>query len=240
MLTPDEFTKELYETLDRIPRCETDEYFVRFISGKFNRADLQNYHRLLYHVCHNFVKLVSAVHTHARNLEEREVVAQNFVEEYAFGKLEFNHPRLALEMAKRTGLTQEYIEKQPLPPGVQEAFSDIQRLAMSSFVEGLAALIVTESDLTRRHPPMRRALVEYYGVPAEQLKYYDEHISEGSSIRDSSGYGGDEVHVAREIRLLASGCATGADQDAVRRAIQVTAQAHLKFAQSARVAAAAA
>ena len=112
------------------------------------------------------------------------------------------------------------IEAHEVYPEIQAVYDQLRTLSFQSFLQGLAVLVTVEADLPKRHTHMRSALLAHYGVRAEDLKYYDEHREGGgSSIQDGSGYGGDDVHVAREVELLAKYARTEEERAKVLEAI---------------------
>jgi pyrroloquinoline quinone (PQQ) biosynthesis protein C len=221
--SPEQFEQDILAELEKHAEAQERGFFTEFIEGRLKRETLREYYKHLYHECTYFVRLVSAVHTFAEHRDQRLAIAQNFLEEYAFGEEGMDHPSLAMHIAKRFDWTEEELEAHQVYPEVVRAYDRLRELALSSYLEGLAALVTVEADLPIRHTMMRQALIDHYGLDPADLRYYDEHRSGGgSSVQDDDGYGGDDVHVAREIAILAKYARTDEDQRRVKRAIAVT------------------
>lgn len=225
-LSTEAFTQKIYEQLGTLAQRQERSFFGRFIQGQLSKPELQEYYRHLYHECTHFVRLVSAVHALAEEPDQRECLAMNLVEEYGFGKKGEDHPNLAKHIGVCVGVPEREIVEHGVYPEVSGAFDRLRELAFSSFLEGLAILVTIEADLPIRHTMMRQALIEHYGLDPKDLRYYDEHRSgSDSSIKSDDGYGGDDVHVAREVALLAKYARTDEEQAKILRAIEVAFEA---------------
>lgn len=225
-LSPEDFEAAIYEDIADRAAAQERTFFHKFVEGQLSREGLKEYYRHLYHECTHFVRLVSGVHAMSEHRDQREVVAQNFIEEYGSGVPGQDHPSLAKHIGTCLGLTEAEIEAHGVYPEVNAAFQRLKALALTSYIEGLAILVTIEADLPVRHTLMRNALINYYGLRAEDLKYYDEHRSgDSSTIQDDTGYGGDDVHVVREVKLLAKYARSDAEQQSVRDAIAAAFEA---------------
>lgn len=216
------FSDEIFALLRELSSQQQPTFFRKFAMGQLSRAGLQEYYRHLYHECCAFVRLVSAVHVLAEEKDQREALGHNLVDEYGHGEPGMDHPSLAIRVGCALGLTEDEIVKHGLYPEVKAELDRIKVLAQSSFLEGLASLIAIEADLPMRHKVMMEALTKRYGVDAKDLRYYAEHM-DGSDLAKAGGsYGGDDVHVGREIKLLEKYAVSDADRARVRDAIRTT------------------
>ncbi len=222
-LSPKEFAKQIYASIDAQSRRQDRTFFGKFVEGKLSRDSLRGYYKHLYHECSTFVRLVSLVHAFAEERDQRETLAANFLEEYGKGAPGKDHPFLAMHVGTCFGLTEGEIEGSGLLPEVREAFGRVRQVAMRSFIEGLAVLTTIEFDLPTRHSMMRNTLIHKYKINEKDLEYYMEHM-EGGGVKDGAlpGYGGDDVHVARQVALLTKYAATDETQAAVLSAIDAT------------------
>jgi pyrroloquinoline quinone (PQQ) biosynthesis protein C len=221
--TPDEFAQTVFAHIGERAGGQDRSFFSKFIQGQLSRDSLRGYYRHLYHECCSFVRLVSLVHALADERDQREAMAANFLEEYCKGVPGKDHPTLAMHVGLCFGLSEEEIEKHGLLPDVKRAFDGLRDIGMRSFVEGLAILTTIEFDLPLRHMAMRQALQKYYGIAEKDLEYYAEHM-EGGGVKDAAlpGYGGDDVHVARQVKLLAKYACSDEAQERVLSAIDAT------------------
>lgn len=223
----DTFSARVRSSIDEC-RADLDrQFYNRFISGQLSRDELRAYYQRLYHECSYFVRLISLIHSQAPDRYSRELIARNIVEEYGQGTIENNHPYLAMKVGTCLGMSEKEIEDSGPTAEVEAYYGELFGLARSSFIEGLAALCFHEADLPTRLSKMRKALLEHYGYKPEQLRYYDEHIAEGSSISDASlpGYGGDDVHVMRQVDCIERHAGTPAQKESVFEALRRTARA---------------
>lgn len=216
--TPEAFKEEIYERILEHSRTGEKTFFRKFVEGQLPREGLKEYYRHLYHECHHFVRFVSLVHAMADYKDARDFLARNLMDEFGHGKPGKDHPTLAMNIGRALGLSGEEIEAHGLFPEVKAAFGKLQQLGLSSFLEGLTVLVVIEADLPLRHSAMREALTTHYGVDDAVLEYYHEHMANEAN----PGYGGDEVHVAREVDILAKYARTDEEQQKVRDAIAAT------------------
>jgi pyrroloquinoline quinone (PQQ) biosynthesis protein C len=218
------FSDQIFELLGDLSARQERTFFQKLIAGELSRASLQEYYRHLYHECCAFVRLVSAVHVLAEEKDQREALGHNLVDEYGHGEAGMDHPSLAIRVGCAVGLTEDEILRHGLYPELQAELDRVKALAQSSFLEGLAALVAIEADLPLRHKLMHEALTKRYGVNAKELRYYAEHM-DGSDLAKAGGtYGGDDVHVGREVALIEKYATTPAEQARVLDAIRATFQ----------------
>lgn len=226
------FSDEVFALLKELSAKQERTFFGKLIGGELSRAALQEYYRHLYHECCAFVRLVSAVHVLAEEKDQREALGHNLVDEYGHGETGMDHPSLAVRVGCALGLTEDEIVRHGLFPEVARAFEPVTKLAQSSFLEGLAALIAIEADLPTRHKLMYEALRKRYGVKESELRYYAEHM-DGSELAKAGGsYGGDDVHVGREVKLLEKYAVSPADQARVKEAIRTTFEMRAQLARA--------
>lgn len=216
------FSDEIFELLGELASKQERTFFRKLIEGQLTQDGLRSYYKHLYHECCSFVRLVSAVHAFAEEKDQREALGHNLVDEYGHGEPGMDHPSLAIRVGKAFGLTEQEILDAGLFPEAKAEFERLRALAFSSFLEGLAVLVTVEADLPIRHRIMRQALVERYGVAPEHLQYYAEHMDGSDTTKSGGAYGGDDVHVGREVKLIEKYAKTEADKERVRAAIRTT------------------
>ena len=214
------FSDEIFELLGELAAKQERTFFRKLIEGQVTKAGLREYYAHLYHECCSFVRLVSAVHAFAEERDQREALGHNLVDEYGHGEPGMDHPSLTLRISRSLGLTEDEVMAHGLYPEVKAEFERLRALAFSSFLEGLAVLVTIEADLPIRHRIMRQALIERYGMKPEDLAYYAEHMDGSDSVKAGGSYGGDDVHVGREVKLLEKYATTEADREKVRAAIR--------------------
>jgi pyrroloquinoline-quinone synthase len=191
-------------------------FYVAWSEGKLSRSVLQEYAKQYYAHVRAFPTYVSAVHSHCDDLETRQLLLENLVEEEQGAE---NHPELWLRFAESLGVARAEVKDAELLPQTQDSVARLQQLTQSSdYREGLAALFAYESQIPEVAQTKRAGLKEFYGIDEERgVSFFRVH----ESI--------DLLHKQVEQRILAKECKTPADRDRVTAAASAGAQALWSF-----------
>jgi pyrroloquinoline-quinone synthase len=191
-------------------------FYVAWSEGKLSKKVLQEYAKQYYAHVRAFPTYVSAVHSHCDDLETRQMLLENLIEEE---QGEDNHPELWLRFAESLGVTRDEVRNAELLPATKNSVARLKRLTQSAdYREGLAALYAYESQIPEVAKTKRAGLKEFYGIDDERgVSFFRVH----ESI--------DLLHKEVEQRILAKECATDADKARVIAAARAGAQALWSF-----------
>ena len=191
-------------------------FYVAWSEGKLSKEVLQEYAKQYYAHVRAFPTYVSAVHSHCDDLETRQLLLENLVEEEQGAE---NHPELWLRFAESLGVTREEVKNAELLPKTKESVARLKQLTQSAdYREGLAALYAYESQIPEVAQTKRAGLKEFYGIDDERgVSFFRVH----ESI--------DLLHKEVEQRILAKACATLADKERVTAAGSAGAEALWSF-----------
>jgi len=191
-------------------------FYVAWSEGKLSKEVLQEYAKQYYAHVRAFPTYVSAVHSHCDDLETRQMLLDNLIEEEQGTE---NHPELWLRFAETLGVTRAEVRNAELLPKTKESVARLKRLTQSAdYREGLAALYAYESQIPEVAQTKRAGLKEFYGIADERgVSFFRVH----ESI--------DLLHKEVEQRILEQECLTMADQERVAAAAREGAQALWAF-----------
>jgi len=191
-------------------------FYVAWSEGKLSKEVLQEYAKQYYAHVRAFPTYVSAVHSHCDDLETRQLLLENLVEEEHGAE---NHPELWLRFAESLGVRREEVKNAELLPKTKESVARLKQLTQSAdYREGLAALYAYESQIPEVAQTKRAGLKEFYGIDDERgVSFFRVH----ESI--------DLLHKEVEQRILAQACTTPADEERVTAAASAGAEALWSF-----------
>lgn len=191
-------------------------FYVAWSEGKLTKEVLQEYAKQYYAHVRAFPTYVSAVHSHCDDLETRQLLLENLVEEEQGTE---NHPELWLRFAESLGVTREEVKNAALLPQTKQSVARFKQLTQSAdYREGLAALYAYESQIPEVAQTKRAGLKEFYGIDDERgVSFFRVH----ESI--------DLLHKEVEQRILAKECTAPADKERVTAAASEGAKALWSF-----------
>ena len=191
-------------------------FYVAWSEGKLSREILQEYAKQYYAHVRAFPTYVSAVHSHCDDIETRQMLLENLVEEEQGTE---NHPELWLRFAESLGVKRDDVMNAELLPATKESVARLKELTQSAdYREGLAALYAYESQIPEVAQTKRAGLKEFYGVDDERgVSFFRVH----ESI--------DLLHKEVEQRILSKECATPEDKKRITAAAGAGAQALWSF-----------
>ena len=177
-------------------------FYVAWSEGKLSQPVLAEYAKQYYaHVC-AFPTYVSAVHSHCDNLQVRQMLLENLIEEE---RGENNHPELWLRFAEGVGVSRDEVSAAPLLPSTMRSVNTFKWLTgRPDYREGLAALYAYESQIPEVALTKRQGLKDFYGIddPAA-VSFFTVHES------------ADQVHRQVEAKALNDQCETDGVRDRV-------------------------
>jgi len=191
-------------------------FYVAWSEGKLSTEVLQEYSKQYYAHVRAFPTYVSAVHSHCDNLETRQMLLENLIEEE---QGEENHPELWLRFAEGLGVTRDEVRNAELLPKTKDSVARLKQLTQSAdYREGLAALYAYESQIPEVAKTKRAGLKEFYGIDDERgVSFFRVH----ESI--------DLLHKQVEQRILLNECSTPEDKERVTKAASEGARALWAF-----------
>jgi pyrroloquinoline-quinone synthase len=193
-------------------------FYQRWTAGELTRGELQEYARQYYHYAMAFPTFLSAMHTGSDDLEARQYLLENLIEEERGPE---NHPELWLRFCEALGLDREIV-KAGTPNSATAALIDCMRtLSRSSLVEGLAALYTYESQIPEVAKAKIEGLAKFYAIDEpSDIAFFSVHQT------------ADVVHAETSRHLLRQACE---DDSAAREAASRTADALYRFLDSVTV-----
>lgn len=238
----EDFTRTIRVRLHEEVRREVQDghdFFRTWYAGKLTRDQVGAFYQTIYFEALHAGRLLGRLMSVAPNREAFNVVAQNVGEELGAGHVENSHPELILRLAGRYGRPiDRVLEEGPVAPLATLWPETGIEFADRSFAAGLASFTYIEAGVPSRHAQQRRALVEHYGAEPASLTFHDQHLSMeaaeaagGKNITDASvpGYGGDDVHVERQVGHIAAFARTSEEQHLVLEAISAICDAKIKY-----------
>ena len=184
-------------------------FYLAWNEGKLTREMLKDYACQYYHLEKEFPRMVSAVHTNAPDLEVRQHLLENLVDEE---QGEENHPELWLRFAEALGASRQEVEQAELLPPTRAAVETMMAVCRDgSYQEGMASLYAYESQIPEIARLKIDGLQRFYGMnePAD-YKFFSVHQE------------ADEWHSQVERDLLAAHTTSGQSDD-VQSAARSTA-----------------
>jgi pyrroloquinoline-quinone synthase len=184
-------------------------FYVAWTEGKLSKTVLGEYAKQYYAHVRAFPTYVSGVHSHCEDVDVRQQLLENLIEEE---RGEENHPELWLRFAESLGVAREDVRAAELLPSTKDSVRRLRSLTQSEdYRDGLAALLAYESQIPEVAQTKRAGLKNFYGIEDERaVSFFRVH----ESI--------DILHQQVEMQILAERCQSRADQD---RAIATASEA---------------
>lgn len=136
-------------------------FYTRWVEGTLPREALTEYARQYYRFESAFPRMLSAIHTQLPDLEDRQVVLENLVDEE---RGHSSHVELWLRFAEAVGAPREdVVGSEPLPSTVKLVDTYLE-LARASAPGGLAALYAYERQVPAVAAAKLEGLARNYGM----------------------------------------------------------------------------
>lgn len=180
-------------------------FYVAWTEGKLSQSVLGEYAKQYYAHVRAFPTYVSAVHSRCDDLQIRQELLENLIEEE---RGEENHPELWMRFAEGLGVAREDVRDVKLLPATTDSVARLRSLMQSEdYRDGLAALYAYESQIPEVARTKREGLKDFYGIEDERsVSFFRVHE------------GIDVLHQQIEKQILSEKCKTVDEQ---RRAVEV-------------------
>ena len=180
-------------------------FYVAWTEGKLSQSVLGEYAKQYYAHVRAFPTYVSGVHSRCDDLQVRQELLENLIEEE---RGEENHPELWMRFAEGLGVAREDVRDAKLLPSTVDSVARLKSLTASEdFRDGLAALYAYESQVPEVARTKREGLKDFYGIEDERaVSFFRVHE------------GIDVLHQETEKQILSEKCKTADEQ---RRAVEV-------------------
>lgn len=205
-------TQEFLDKLDEIVRDRhmlQHPFYIMWNEGQLTVDMLREYAKEYYHQVHFFPTYVSATHANCDDMEVRQMLLENLLEEEQGPN---NHPELWLRFAETLGATREEIANRRFLPHTRASVRILKDLARrNNPAEGLAALYAYEAQIPEISTTKIDGLKKWYDLDTPNaLEFFAVHEH------------ADEIHrkVTREalVRLCVNDDQKKAALDAAREA----------------------
>jgi pyrroloquinoline-quinone synthase len=207
-MTTEEFLVKLDEIVNERHMLQ-HPFYLMWNEGQLTIDMLREYAIEYYHQVHNFPTYVSATHANCDDMEVRQMLLENLVEEEHGPN---NHPELWVRFAETVGVTRDEIKSRRFLPHTRASVSILKELARrNNPAEGLAALYAYESQIPEISTTKIDGLKKWYNLDTPNaLEFFAVHEH------------ADEIHrtVTREalVRMCQSDEQKQAALDAAREA----------------------
>lgn len=191
-------------------------FYQSWSEGKLDREVIGKYAAQYYAHVKAFPTYVSAVHSRCDDLQVRQLLLENLIEEERGGE---NHPELWLRFAEGLGVSRREVQETELLPSTTNSVSRLKSITCNNdYRIGIAALYAYESQIPEVATTKRTGLKEFYGIDdARAVSFFTVHEN------------ADLVHRQSEMTVLKKKCLAVQDQKAVVTAAGQAAEALWDF-----------
>lgn len=149
-------------------------FYQRWTCGELSLDDLALYARQYFHHVNAFPRYISATHSLCQDIQSRQVLLANLVEEEQGEK---NHPELWMQFAQGMGASRQDVLKTEYFPETEELVDTFMDLSRNSYAEGIGALFAYEHQIPEVAAAKIDGLKRFYGVDApEVLEFFETHL----------------------------------------------------------------
>ncbi len=187
-------------------------FYVMWNKGELTLEMLREYAKEYYHQVHNFPTYVSAVHANCEDMEVRQMLLENLVEEEQGPD---NHPELWLRFGEALGLDREDMLQNKYLRQTRASVDILKDLARRpNPAEGLASLYAYESQFPAVSKTKVEGLQQFYDIDSEDgTIFFNVHME------------ADIIHSQVTREALAKMCTTAEQQEAALDATREAADA---------------
>lgn len=191
-------------------------FYKRWSAGELSREVLAEYAKQYYAHVKAFPTYVSAVHANTTDLETRQMLLENLIEEERGAD---NHPALWRRFGAALGVSEREILNAELLPSTVASVETFRRLTRDADPrKGLAALYAYEQQIPAVAKTKREGLAEFYGITdADAVSFFSVHEV------------ADVWHSQSERDVLDATCVSDEDRAAVVAAGEEAARALWTF-----------
>ena len=172
-------------------------FYQLWSEGKLSQSTLAEYAKQYYAHVAAFPTYVSSVHSRCDDLEVRQMLLENLIEEERGAD---NHPELWLRFAEGLGVTRDEVQTAELLPSTKDTVARLKSLtANADYRFGVAALYAYESQIPEVARTKRAGLKLFYGIEdSRSVSFFTAHEV------------ADQVHRQIEMKILTDRCDTDA------------------------------
>lgn len=149
-------------------------FYEAWNRGELSMETLQTYAREYYHHVAAFPRYISAIHSRCEDIESRQVLLGNLIEEE---QGEENHPELWQRFTEGLGAARVALADRPEGDKTKALVDGYYDLVEKDYATGLGALYAYE----RQTPEVSKSKIDglkcHYGIQDERtLKFFDVHM----------------------------------------------------------------
>ena len=150
-------------------------FYQRWNEGTLTREELQEYARQYFHYALAFPTFLSGMHAHTEDIETRQVLLENLIEEERGAE---NHPELWLRFCESLGLDRDDVKGGNANDATRSLIATMRSLAREGALhEGLASLYAYESQVPAVAKAKIGGLAQWYGITAPRdIAFFSVHM----------------------------------------------------------------
>jgi pyrroloquinoline-quinone synthase len=150
-------------------------FYQRWTAGTLTREELSDYAGQYFHYAMAFPTFVSAMHAQTEDLETRQLLLENLIEEERGPE---NHPELWLRFCESLGLDREEVKRGTANDATRHLIGTMKSLARDGALhEGLAALYSYESQIPAVAKAKIDGLAKWYGISSDRdVAFFSVHM----------------------------------------------------------------
>ena len=150
-------------------------FYQRWTAGTLTREELRDYAAQYFHYAMAFPTFISAMHAQTDDLETRQLLLENLIEEERGPE---NHPELWLRFCESLGLDRDAVKAGTANAATRALIATMKSLAAEGALhEGLAALYAYESQIPAVAKAKIEGLAKNYGISAgRDVAFFAVHM----------------------------------------------------------------
>lgn len=214
-LTQENFLKELAKTIRKFSMLD-HPFYQLWNRGELPLETITEYAKQYYAQVKAFPTYVSAVHSRCEDMECRQILLENLIEEEHGDD---NHPELWLRFADGLGLNRDEVKNQKLLNETEVSVETMKNLTQDkNYLNGLAALYAYESQIPEVSKTKREGLIKFYNIE-------DDRTVSFFSVHEKA----DLIHRKVEEDILKNQCTSKESQQEVLQSANDAAEALWNF-----------
>jgi pyrroloquinoline-quinone synthase len=149
-------------------------FYTRWTAGELTKGELQDYARHYYHYALAFPTFISAMHAKTEDIETRQQLLENLVEEERGAE---NHPELWLRFCEALGLDRDEVKRGTPNEATRALIATMRASARDGELhEGLASLYAYESQIPGVAKAKIDGLAQWYGIDSvRDVAFFSVH-----------------------------------------------------------------
>ncbi|MSO13780.1 PqqC-like protein [Rickettsiales endosymbiont of Trichoplax sp. H2] len=150
-------------------------FYNKWSNGELNKEVLKEYSKQYFHHVEAFPRCISAIHSNCNELENRQVLLGNLIEEE---DKENSHPDLWLKFSNGLGVDSKDVKSVKLNQETKDLIDEFLNIARSSYAKGLGSLYAYEYQIPEVAKSKIMGLSKFYGINDEEtIKFFNVHIN---------------------------------------------------------------